>query len=750
MVNKRLINTGEAIVPFDPLQNFETVTYTGNGGTQKITGYIRKGAAFGTGTSKITLPQTYGAEGEQFSYSLWFNTSSADGSYMFAKRVGENTFHIRIDNSFSPAGKICVNNWVGTAAAANNAQSTSGGYNDGSWHHFVFTYDGTRTPKTQCYIDGQRDTGMDWDYDLITQSGYQNNIGNYDLNNENFSGKLDQVRIFNTALNSTQVGELALEDYTDPKKSTTDYFGDGSGVALYELDEDANDTGGTGSVFTTWDDSLATIPNYSEGNLRMTGGSGNKIGYSKDPVSSGKFYWEHEVISIGGESSFGIARPGDLGSHYVVGTSSTSWGLYVNGNVYHNNSITTSGYMSGGFTDGDIIGVELDIDNGTLEFYKNGTGYGNAFTGLSGEFIAAAESRTSGGNNDHRTNFGASAWDYTPSTGFVGMPSAYNGTPTNVNFLGMAFQPDLVWVKNRSVAVNHYLYDSIRGTGAAKALHSNTTDSEASASTYSVNGGVQSIDSNGFTAFEGTDGTYQGTNKSGNNYVAWCWKAGGAAVTNTDGTITSQVSANPDAGFSIVKYTGNSGATRTIGHGLSSAPEMIILKNISDGAQHWSVYHSATGNGQVVHLNLTNAFSASGDWGSTTPTSTIFTIGSGDARTNSNGEDHIAYCFHSVDGYQKVGSYSGNGSTSGPIVETGFEPRFLIVKKTSAADDWFMFDSQRSPVNSRQKYIRANSSSAELDYGANFMNFINNGFQPVTTSAALNTSGGTYIYLAIA
>ena len=137
------------------------VTYT--------TGYINQSASFPTSTSKINIPQTYGAEGEQFSYSLWFNTLTANGTYMFAKRNGENTFQIRIDNSFSPAGKICVNNWVGTAQPANNAQSTNGGYNDGDWHHFVFTYDGTRTPKTQCYIDGQRDTGMNWDYDLFTQ-----------------------------------------------------------------------------------------------------------------------------------------------------------------------------------------------------------------------------------------------------------------------------------------------------------------------------------------------------------------------------------------------------------------------------------------------------------------------------------------------------------------------------------------------------------------------------------------------------
>jgi hypothetical protein len=203
-----------ALYKFEDNANDAEGNYNGTwSGTEAYaTGYIDKAAIFNSSSSKITLPQTYGAEGEQFSYSLWFNTSTADGSYMFNKRNGNNTFNIRIDNSFSPAGKICVNNWAGTGQSANNAQSTAGGYNDNAWHHFVFTYDGSQTTKTKCFIDGVYDSGMDWTYNLATQSVSNGNcIGNFDGSGSNFSGKLDQVRIFNRALDSGEALQLYNE-----------------------------------------------------------------------------------------------------------------------------------------------------------------------------------------------------------------------------------------------------------------------------------------------------------------------------------------------------------------------------------------------------------------------------------------------------------------------------------------------------------------------------------------------------------
>ena len=263
-------------------------------------------------------------------------------------------------------------------------------------------------------------------------------------------------------------------------------------IAYYKMSDASDST--THTEFATWDPNLVPTPNLYNGNLRMYGSGGsvaNGIGYSNQSVSSGKHYWEHTVTAIGGESSFGIARPSDTGgSHYVVGTTSTSWGLYVNGNIYHN-GVNLGAYMSGGFSNGDIIGAELDLDNGTLKFYKNGTGYGNAFTGLTGTFLVAAEWRTSGGANDHITNFGASSWAYNPSTGFVGVSelASYNGTATNVNFnvagkfgnagefngsssyINISSLPELtanrsvsMWFKAVSIDNNDRLFGSVQGS----------------------------------------------------------------------------------------------------------------------------------------------------------------------------------------------------------------------------------------------------------------------------------------------
>ena len=311
-----------------------------------------------------------------------------------------------------------------------------------------------------------------------------------------------------------------------------------------------------------------------------------------------------------------------------------------------------------------------------------------------------------------------------------------------------AFKPDLIWVKNRDVAVNHYLYDSIRGTGAAKALHSNTTSSESSASTYSVNGGIQSIDSNGFTAFEGTDGTYQGTNKSGNDYIAWVFKAGdhddNLPQINTEGTTDSIVSVNDASGFSIVKYT--AGGTATVGHGLSQPPELIITKNL-DITEQWFVYAEPAGTQKFLGLNTDSAATSNSgvytNVGATTFTNNI----SGTSRT------YINYCFTSITGYQSLGSYTGNGSTNGPTITTGFKPRFIMVKSTSHSGAWIIMDAARDAGRDDEWYARLipNQSAGEVDDYPTTRRYqiLDTGFKVTNVSNSWNGSGRTYIYLAI-
>jgi hypothetical protein len=326
----------------------------------------------------------------------------------------------------------------------------------------------------------------------------------------------------------------------------------------------------------------------------------------------------------------------------------------------------------------------------------------------------------------------------------------YTGTGTTggntLAVTGVNFQPDFVWVKNRTVAVNHYLYDIVRGTGSAKALGSNTTSSESTFSSYAVNGGVASLDSNGFTAYRGTDNTYQGTNLNGNSYVAWNWLASNTSgSSNTSGTISSTVSANTTSGFSIVSYTGT-GTAGTVGHGLGVAPKMIIVK-VRSTTNDWIVYHSSLGNGNAVYLNLTNANASALAWNSTSPTSSVFSIGT-QSIVNTSSATYIAYCFAEVKGYSKFGSYTGNGSADGTFVYTGFKPAFVICKSSSNAYSWVMHDSKRPSYNATNLYSYAQATNTE---GSDIPHdFVSNGFKIRSTFSDTNGSGMTYIYMAFA
>lgn len=296
---------------------------------------------------------------------------------------------------------------------------------------------------------------------------------------------------------------------------------------------------------------------------------------------------------------------------------------------------------------------------------------------------------------------------------------------------GVNFQPDFVWVKGRSGATDHALYDSVRGT--TKDLVSNATSAETTQAT-----GLTAFGSTGFTV-----GALAKMNTSAATYVAWQWKAGGTAVSNTDGSITSSVSANTTAGFSVVTYTSTTG---TVGHGLGVAPSMIIMKgrNVVD---QWTVYHISTGNTIGIPLNTTGAGDVnSAFWSNTTPTSTVFSQGSWDS-----GYTKVAYCFAPVAGYSAFGSYVGNGSNDGPFVYTGFRPRFLLIKNTTTAGtNWEIWDSARDLYNVESNRLYPDSSAAE-NGGQNAYDFLSNGFKARQAgSTDTNQSGATIIYAAFA
>ena len=314
----------------------------------------------------------------------------------------------------------------------------------------------------------------------------------------------------------------------------------------------------------------------------------------------------------------------------------------------------------------------------------------------------------------------------------------YAGNSSTNAITGVGFQPDFVWTKQRDSTNSHALSDSVRGQW--KALASNLTDGEY---TY-TNNGLQSFDSDGYTLV-GANGWY---NTSGRNYVSWNWKAGGTAVSNSDGSLTCNVSANTDAGFSIVTWTANSD-NGTLGHGLNSAPELIIAKPLGSGTNWYVMHTTALNANQVLNLDgTTSAFNPGvNHFNDTFPTDTVFSYGGylGDDLSN---DDKVAYCFHSVEGFSKVGKYYGNAQTNGPFVFTGFRPAFVLLKVSSASNNWFIYDNEREGYNPDNDTLSPNITAIEdTSYK---LDLLSNGFKIRGSQNAHNQSGQTFIYLAFA
>jgi hypothetical protein len=515
----------------------------------------------------------------------------------------------------------------------------------------------------------------------------------------------------------------------------------------------------------------------TEGNLRRTG-----VGHTGSPwstcratlgVSSGKWYFEGTLTgSTGsvGNNMIGVMTTTTSTLSDAYGGSTTR-SYQANGNLQGDNS---TGTVSSA-TSGDVIMIAFDVDAGKLWVGKNGTwmnsgvpasGTGNVFTTLPTSPIVPQVSMygNTGDNYGWFTNFGQRPFAYTPPTGFLQLNTFNLPTPTigatasttankyfdaklytgnggTQSITGFNFSPDFIWAKSRSNAVNHNIYDSIRGVN--KLLSSSLTDAE-----YTGGTGLTSFNSDGYTT-----GSDSWLNASGQTYVAWGWDANGTGVTNTAGSITSTVSANTTAGFSIVTYTG-SGSAATVGHGLGVAPSMIIVKDRDNGTYDWNVYHASLSSPTTLklYLNLSdaenNGGTNSGTWNSTAPTSTVFSLGTF-LNVNKSGDKFVAYCFAPVAGYSAFGSYTGNGSTDGTFIFTGFRPRYLMIKSTSV-ESWELFDTSRSPYNQAVELLEANASGSENTSSTSAIDILSNGFKQRNTRAATNGSGTTYIYMAFA
>jgi hypothetical protein len=536
------------------------------------------------------------------------------------------------------------------------------------------------------------------------------------------------------------------------------------------------DTGIGGSVrgnYCTWNSAApSTVVNgtvtRSDGNLVSTDG-GTTYGlasFGTIAVSSGKWYWEVTMTSAGGiYQNIGIV---DV-SQPLYAANHTGYCYAGGGNKSGpSNPFQGTGSTAYGssYTTGDIIGIALDMDAKTVTFYKNNVSQGVAFTGLTGVYAPGVGDGQNATSYTFTLNAGQRAFAYTAPSGFQALCTQNLPTPTigatsttqandyfdvtlytgnntagtNITNSG-GFQPDFVWIKNRSGANNHILTDAVRG--ATKTLFSDSTSAE-----LTVAGALTAFNSNGFQV--GYDGTAI-VNASANNYVAWQWNAGGSTVTNTSGTISAQVRASTTSGCSIITYTGNGSANQTVGHGLGVAPAFGILKDRDTNSNNdqWQIFH--TGAGDKYGYFTTAAFAGTAEFYPTSGSSTTVTIarGSPAATTNENGDRYVMYLFTPVAGYSAFGSYTGNGSSDGPFIFTNFRPRWVLVKASSTTSQWVLWDTARNTYNVTDDILYPNLSAAENVNGF-AIDIVSNGFKFRESGGAGNDSGVTYIYAAFA
>jgi len=736
-----------------------------------------------------------------FTYSCWVKLGNLGTSRtLLAQHTsGSNTFVFRFDAS----NNLQVENYVSSYQLH---LVTDAEFRDvGAWYNVVLRIDTTQstdTDRARLYVNGTEQTSFSsstypsQNTDLKINSTNAHHIGARTSGSFNFDGYLTDINFIDgQSLAPTSFGETKAGIWI-PKDTSGLTFGT-NGFRLKFQDSSAlgDDTSGNGNDFssnglaatdvvldspTNNFATLNTLDKYltnvtlSEGNLEIDTSASNVGVKSTYFVNSGKWYYEARVGNSSGTPTYGAATS-SWDNTYVGNTG--SYGYLTNGYIYVNASAVQSSLATA--TTGDIIGIALNMDDNEITFYKNNTQIGTTVTGLESELAPAfagqassqsqinfgqdssfAGNETAQGNTDDN---GKGDFYYSPPSGFLALCSANLPDPaidpaqdeeptdyfntvlyagngsTGHAITGVGFQPDWVWIKGQNYnGSSHALNDSVRG--ATKRLSSDSTGSESTNAEF-----LQSFDSDGFTV-----GNHAAYNSGSHNYVSWNWLAGGTAASNTDGTITSSVSANTEAGFSIVSYTGNGTAGATVGHGLAHAPEFFITKRRSQ-SDPWQTYVASLGATKRLELNATSAgITSDASFNDTAPNSSVFTLGSG-GYGNASSATYIAYCFHSVEGYSKVGSYTGNGSSDGTFIYTGFRPAWILFKSSSIAANWILHDTARNTYNASNKHLRPNTSDQENTGANETIDILSNGFKHRGVSNYnANSSGQTYIYLAFA
>ena len=743
-----------------------------------------------------------------------------------------------------------------------------------AWYHVMVAIDTTladadnvaTSNRLKVYINGERITATTVDYgdlpspsgDYLTQANtasIPNYIGRYANNNQYLDGYLAEVNFVDgLQLAPSNFGELKngvwipiepvvsdygtngfrlafnSSDFNEDGSAVTDPYGSGTDVP----DDDVADASGSGNHFSvsglvTSDFGIPDSPEnnfptmnplkvptsnlaaLSEGSLKCVGpapGTPTVLSTMSIPTS-GKWYAEfRRTVAFNG---VGIVKDSIVNLAVHAGVDANGYVYYDTGGAKYNNNSSAS--YGSAWSDGTIIGVAYNADDGELTFYQDNSSQGVAYSSLAGEFhfcwsdmgnnstpagvwnfgqdgsFAGGLTGTDVGDATDGNGFGL--FKYAPPSGFLALCSANlpeptigsNSTTQADNYFGtltytgnganssatqdvttgtsgvggsIDFKPDFLWTKRRDSSAAPNLRDSSRDANGLKHLQSDdngTEDTESDA-------GVTAFLDDGFR-LKGTNAGTGQVNANNGTFVAWNWKAnGGTTVTNEAGSIDSTVQANTTAGFSIVTWSGNETNSATIGHGLNSAPNIIITKCRSH-ATSW-IYGIGQITGTVNDYFTLNTASAKANSSTfyqsyTSDSNTTFTVGVSSAdemnrNTGGTARTYVSYCFNSVEGYSRFGSYTGTGATSGTAgayVYLGFRPSFVMLKSTGSGS-WWMLDSTRDPVNEALRALQANEPDDEEAYSGNFLDFYSNGFAPRTSGAQVNGSGTTYIYMAFA
>jgi len=744
--------------------------------------------------------KTYGGAGDQTKWimSAWIQRTefSIDSYFLTADTTSRSII------GFDSSNRLHFNNHTG---AADRLRVSSRVFRDTEWLHVLISWDTDAAyvgdAKLEIYVNNEAITAFDTSTGVIGDADTGKILGTaiHHLggnSTETFAGFISQFSIMDGV--SLQAGDYSTTDFgesiivgsktiewvpkTDASVVAVATAAGGNSVCMTSAIGDGTDASTNANNFTAAGGSMDHATNGSDNSPSNTLSIFNIIhptdsGFAyadkiRTITSSGtggfavttipfdverNFYCEFDCSTMSGSSAnmgVGIISVDAYNIGDLPAVSANAYGYNTDGTLRNNNS--TSAYGNSWIAT-DVIGIH--VSGGTLVFEKNGAGQGNAVTGLTGKWFIVLwddSANTLAGT----FYFDVVEWTQASPSGTLPIDTkhatsspenqgfgwfntvTYTGTGASLANSDVGFEPALVWIKNRETGTtdSHQIYDFIRGS-------QQSLSSDVDAIETTVAQGLTSFDVSGFTV--GTDVAH---NTVSENYVAWCWKAGETSEANTDGTINTTISVAKPGHFSIVRMLSAdaTGANATLGHGLGGTPELIIGKRTSSATQSWPVYSEYLIAGDTLYLD-TNALTTTSatTWNSGSGiNSTVFPVGSSND-TNNSSSDYVFYCFRSVDGVCKVGSYTGNGAVDGPFVHLGFKPRFILIKRTDVAGSWFMYDTARSIFNEIDDQLLAEINTAETT-GSEELDFLGTGFKIRAVDAQINATGGDYIYLAMA